>query len=176
MLLFDCLVNVCSDSQQLWFSVMYNKTFLKGWNYTMMKWCQLQWTHGLKRWNCLRTLQSTRWQFSVVVAVSSDRGCLSWMFNHMPILFFTAFLGPPSAVSVTPVNGLLQIAITDPLSNTNGSMKQWLPKMYYLIQYWGKKSKTQVGAKHVGLSIQSLPSCIFFAMSETQESITYIAI
>ncbi|XP_062861627.1 interleukin-10 receptor subunit beta [Trichomycterus rosablanca] len=54
-----------------------------------------------------------------------------------------ALLGPPSAVSVTPVNGLLQVAITDPLSNTNGSMKEWLPRMYYLIQYWEKNSKTQ---------------------------------
>ncbi|MCJ8732184.1 hypothetical protein PDJAM_G00208320 [Pangasius djambal] len=54
-----------------------------------------------------------------------------------------AVIGPPSAVNITPVNGLLQVAISDPLTITNGSMKEWLPNMYYFIQYWKKSSSTQ---------------------------------
>nr|UOI84940.1 cytokine receptor family member b5-1 [Ictalurus punctatus] len=54
-----------------------------------------------------------------------------------------AVIGPPSAVNVTPVNGFLQVAISDPLTITNGSMKEWLPNMYYFIQYWKRSSPTQ---------------------------------
>ncbi|XP_060785120.1 interferon alpha/beta receptor 1a-like [Neoarius graeffei] len=54
-----------------------------------------------------------------------------------------AILGPPSAVNITPINSFLQVAISDPLSITNGSMKEWLPNMYYFIQYWEKSSSTQ---------------------------------
>ncbi|KAF4086706.1 hypothetical protein AMELA_G00087390 [Ameiurus melas] len=54
-----------------------------------------------------------------------------------------AVLGPPSAVNVTLVNGLLQVAISDPQTITNGSMKEYLPNMYYFIQYWKKSSSTQ---------------------------------
>lgn len=63
--------------------------------------------------------------------------------KHLIFDLLAAVIGPPSAVNVTPVNGLLQIVITDPLSITNGSMKEWLPNMYYFIQYW-KKSSSQV--------------------------------
>ncbi|KAK3543339.1 hypothetical protein QTP70_018067 [Hemibagrus guttatus] len=54
-----------------------------------------------------------------------------------------AVIGPPSAVNVTPVKGLLQVEITDPLTFSNGSMKEHLPNMYYFIEYWKKSSSTQ---------------------------------
>ncbi|KAG7331526.1 hypothetical protein KOW79_005495 [Hemibagrus wyckioides] len=54
-----------------------------------------------------------------------------------------AVIGPPSVVNVTPVKGLLQVAITDPLTFTNSSMKEHLPNMYYFIEYWKKSSSTQ---------------------------------
>ncbi|XP_036417777.1 interferon alpha/beta receptor 1a-like isoform X2 [Colossoma macropomum] len=47
-----------------------------------------------------------------------------------------AAIGPPSAVVVSPVKGLLQVAISDPLTNKNASMKMLLQHMYYYIQYW----------------------------------------
>lgn len=49
-----------------------------------------------------------------------------------------AVLGPPSAVNVTTEKGMLQIAIIDPLTHTNVSMKTLIKNIYYNIQYWKK--------------------------------------
>ncbi|XP_047670705.1 interferon alpha/beta receptor 1a-like [Tachysurus fulvidraco] len=54
-----------------------------------------------------------------------------------------AVIGPPSAVNVTPVKGLLQVVITDPLTFTNSSMKDLLPNLYYIIEYWKKSSSAE---------------------------------
>ncbi|XP_026862634.2 interferon alpha/beta receptor 1b-like [Electrophorus electricus] len=54
-----------------------------------------------------------------------------------------AQLGPPSRVDVTPVNGHLQVSITDPMTNTNISMRELLPNLSYLTQYWEHLSQTQ---------------------------------
>lgn len=55
-----------------------------------------------------------------------------------------AAIGPPSTVKVTPVNSLLEVVISDPLTITNSSMKEYVPNMYYFIEYWKKSSSTQV--------------------------------
>ncbi|KAM9486680.1 interferon alpha/beta receptor 1b-like isoform 2-T2 [Clarias gariepinus] len=54
-----------------------------------------------------------------------------------------AAIGPPSALNVTPVSGLLQVTITDPLTIKNSSMKEYLPNMYYLIEYWKRSPLTE---------------------------------
>ncbi|KAG7463675.1 hypothetical protein MATL_G00179100 [Megalops atlanticus] len=54
-----------------------------------------------------------------------------------------ANLGPPSKVEVTSGIRLLEVQISDPLTSTNGSMKEIYPDMYYLIMYW-KYSKSSV--------------------------------
>ncbi|TSM60584.1 Interferon alpha/beta receptor 1a [Bagarius yarrelli] len=53
-----------------------------------------------------------------------------------------AAIGPPLAVNVTPVKGLLQVMISDPLTFSNGSMKELLPNLYYFIVYWKMSSST----------------------------------
>ncbi|KAL4608968.1 interferon alpha/beta receptor 1b-like isoform X2 [Arapaima gigas] len=47
-----------------------------------------------------------------------------------------ANLGPPSKVEVTPVDNGLTVNISDPLSSTNTSMRDFHKNMYYSIQYW----------------------------------------
>ncbi|XP_066542796.1 interleukin-10 receptor subunit beta isoform X2 [Hoplias malabaricus] len=54
-----------------------------------------------------------------------------------------AVLGPPSAVNISAIKGLLQVNITDPLSNANTSMKEWVQDMYYVIQYWKESSQME---------------------------------
>lgn len=47
-----------------------------------------------------------------------------------------AAIGPPSAVEVTPVKGMLEVSISDPLSSKNTSMKEWVKELQYIVQYW----------------------------------------
>ncbi|KAI4903469.1 hypothetical protein NFI96_029698 [Prochilodus magdalenae] len=54
-----------------------------------------------------------------------------------------AAIGPPSAVVLSPVKGLLQVAISDPVSHRNASMKDLAQDMYYVIQYWKEPLETQ---------------------------------
>ncbi|XP_049341349.1 interleukin-10 receptor subunit beta [Astyanax mexicanus] len=47
-----------------------------------------------------------------------------------------AAIGPPSAVEVKPVKGMLEVAISDPLTSENTSMKDWVKDLQYIVQYW----------------------------------------
>ncbi|NP_001268309.1 cytokine receptor family member b5 precursor [Oncorhynchus mykiss] len=47
-----------------------------------------------------------------------------------------AALGPPSRVELAPVGNLLDVTISDPLTSTQGSMKEHVLSLYYHILYW----------------------------------------
>uniref|UniRef100_A0A673YZJ7 Interleukin 10 receptor, beta n=1 Tax=Salmo trutta TaxID=8032 RepID=A0A673YZJ7_SALTR len=47
-----------------------------------------------------------------------------------------ASLGPPSRVELAPVGNLLDVTISDPLTSTQGSMKEHVLFLYYRILYW----------------------------------------
>ncbi|KAF5903286.1 interferon alpha/beta receptor 1b-like [Clarias magur] len=76
------------------------------------------------------------------VRAQSGRNVSSWVKTEF-CPDRDAAIGPPSALSVTPVSGLLQVAMTDPLTTTNCSMKEYLPNMYYIIQYWKRSSSAE---------------------------------
>uniref|UniRef100_A0A4W5KVF7 Fibronectin type-III domain-containing protein n=1 Tax=Hucho hucho TaxID=62062 RepID=A0A4W5KVF7_9TELE len=54
-----------------------------------------------------------------------------------------ALLGPPSRVELAPVGNLLNVAISDPLTSTQGSMKEQVPFLYYRILYWSRSDDPQ---------------------------------
>ncbi|XP_071402960.1 interleukin-10 receptor subunit beta [Centroberyx affinis] len=71
-----------------------------------------------------------------------------------------AALGPPSKVDLAPAGSLLDVSISDPLTSTNGSMKEMLKKMYYRIIYWERSVDAQgLRAKVVntGMNLVTLP-------------------
>ncbi|KAM9850991.1 interferon alpha/beta receptor 1b-like [Aulostomus maculatus] len=47
-----------------------------------------------------------------------------------------AAVGPPTKVALAPAGSDLDVYISDPVTSTNSSMKEHLPKLYYRIQYW----------------------------------------
>ncbi|KAI3356620.1 hypothetical protein L3Q82_017832, partial [Scortum barcoo] len=54
-----------------------------------------------------------------------------------------AAVGPPSKVDLSPAGSDLDVFISDPLTSTNSSMKDNLPKLYYYIVYWERFGNTQ---------------------------------
>ncbi|KAM4609095.1 interferon alpha/beta receptor 1a-like isoform 2-T2 [Polymixia lowei] len=54
-----------------------------------------------------------------------------------------AALGPPSKVDLAPAGSTLDVSISDPLTSTNGSMKDTIPAMYYHIIYWERSVDPQ---------------------------------
>ncbi|CAB1329116.1 unnamed protein product [Coregonus sp. 'balchen'] len=54
-----------------------------------------------------------------------------------------ASLGPPSRVELAPVGNLLDVTISDPLTSTQGSMKDHIPSLYYHILYWSRSDDPQ---------------------------------
>lgn len=53
-------------------------------------------------------------------------------------------MGPPTKVDLSPAGSDLDVVISDPLTSTNNSMKDNLPKLYYHILYWERSVNTQV--------------------------------
>ncbi|XP_022058138.2 interleukin-10 receptor subunit beta [Acanthochromis polyacanthus] len=47
-----------------------------------------------------------------------------------------AAVGAPTKVNLAPAGSDLDVFISDPLTSTNSSMKELLPKLYYRILYW----------------------------------------
>lgn len=63
-----------------------------------------------------------------------------------------ASLGPPSNVVVSSHGrGLLEVKIDDPVTHNNQTMRNNVPKLYFLIQFWGPDKKVQVVKSAVGL-------------------------
>ncbi|XP_072253914.1 interleukin-10 receptor subunit beta [Leuresthes tenuis] len=54
-----------------------------------------------------------------------------------------ARVGPPASVDLTPADSSLEVLISDPLTSTNGSMKEHLPKLYYYILYWERSAEME---------------------------------
>ncbi|CAB1346578.1 unnamed protein product [Coregonus sp. 'balchen'] len=54
-----------------------------------------------------------------------------------------AVLGPPSRVELAPVGNLLDVTISDPLTSTQGSMKEHVLSLYYHILYWSHSDDPQ---------------------------------
>ncbi|XP_071210518.1 interferon alpha/beta receptor 1a isoform X1 [Salvelinus alpinus] len=54
-----------------------------------------------------------------------------------------ASLGPPSRVELAPVKNLLDVTISDPLTSTQGSMKEHVPFLDYRILYWSRSDDPQ---------------------------------
>uniref|UniRef100_UPI003AAACD56 interleukin-10 receptor subunit beta n=1 Tax=Centroberyx gerrardi TaxID=166262 RepID=UPI003AAACD56 len=54
-----------------------------------------------------------------------------------------AAVGPPSKVDLAPAGSLLDVSISDPLTSTNGSMREIIKKMYYRIIYWERSVDAQ---------------------------------
>ncbi|XP_026151762.1 interferon alpha/beta receptor 1b-like [Mastacembelus armatus] len=54
-----------------------------------------------------------------------------------------AAVGPPSKVDLAPAGNSLDVVISDPLTNTNSSMKEHLHELYYHIVYWERPVDTQ---------------------------------
>ncbi|KAM4558261.1 interferon alpha/beta receptor 1b-like [Odontesthes bonariensis] len=54
-----------------------------------------------------------------------------------------ARVGPPASVNLSPADRSLEVLISDPLTSTNGSMKEHLPKLYYSILYWDRSVETE---------------------------------
>nr|UYQ90453.1 cytokine receptor family B5 [Larimichthys crocea] len=58
-----------------------------------------------------------------------------------------AAVGPPSKVELSVAEGFLEISISDPLTNTNTSMKDKLRELYYHIVYWEGSPGIQASAQ-----------------------------
>ncbi|XP_044073812.1 interleukin-10 receptor subunit beta [Siniperca chuatsi] len=54
-----------------------------------------------------------------------------------------AAVGPPTKVDLSPAGSDLDVFISDPLTTTNSSMKNLLPKLYYHILYWERSVDAQ---------------------------------
>ncbi|XP_077435636.1 interferon alpha/beta receptor 1a-like isoform X2 [Vanacampus margaritifer] len=55
-----------------------------------------------------------------------------------------AALGPPSKVELAAALNNLDVSISDPLTSSNYSMKEKLPKLYYYIVYWEHNGNKQL--------------------------------
>lgn len=58
-----------------------------------------------------------------------------------------ADVGPPSRVVLSRAGGVLDVAISDPLTSTNGSMREILPELYFVVRYWEDSADSQVELK-----------------------------
>ncbi|KAM3842216.1 interferon alpha/beta receptor 1b-like [Diretmus argenteus] len=54
-----------------------------------------------------------------------------------------ASIGPPSKVDLAPAGSLLDVSIADPLTSANGSLREYVPRMYYHIVYWERSQDAQ---------------------------------
>ncbi|XP_023154691.2 interleukin-10 receptor subunit beta [Amphiprion ocellaris] len=54
-----------------------------------------------------------------------------------------AAVGAPTKVNLVPAGSDLDVFISDPLTSTNSSMKEHLPKLYYHILYWERSVDRQ---------------------------------
>ncbi len=45
---------------------------------------------------------------------------------------------------MSPAGGHLDVFISDPVTSTNVSMKELIPDLYYLMEYWEGSADTQV--------------------------------
>lgn len=61
------------------------------------------------------------------------------------VTLFAAKIGPPSAVYVRPVDGLLEVSISYPLTSTNTSMKDLVNDMDFIVEYWKDPLQSRVG-------------------------------
>ncbi|XP_054644295.1 interleukin-10 receptor subunit beta isoform X2 [Dunckerocampus dactyliophorus] len=72
-----------------------------------------------------------------------------------------AAIGPPSKVDVDSDGSSVCVYISDPLTSSNGSMKDEIPKLYYNILYWECNVDKQVLKPHVlnsSVSMVTLPN------------------
>lgn len=60
-----------------------------------------------------------------------------------------AALGPPSQVVLARAGALLDVVISDPLTSTNGSMREMHNKMYFRIRYWERSRDAKTLHPHV---------------------------
>ncbi|XP_008277651.1 interleukin-10 receptor subunit beta-like [Stegastes partitus] len=67
-----------------------------------------------------------------------------------------AAVGPPSTVNLAPAGSDLDVFISDPLTSTNSSMKEHLPKLYYDILYWERSLNRQASTTQTVSSSASL--------------------
>ena len=66
------------------------------------------------------------------------------MYAYFSVLPRLAALGPPSRVELAPVGNLLDVTISDPLTSTQGSMKEHVLSLYYHILYWNLSDDPRV--------------------------------
>lgn len=55
-----------------------------------------------------------------------------------------AAVGSPIKVDLSPAGSDLDVVISEPLTSTNSSMREHLPKLYFNILYWERSVNTQV--------------------------------
>ncbi|KAF3695201.1 Interferon alpha/beta receptor 1a Membrane-associated type I interferon receptor [Channa argus] len=68
-----------------------------------------------------------------------------------------AVLGPPT-VHLAPAGNDLDVFILDPLTSTNTSMKEHIPKLYYNILYWDKSADTKTKTLNNSVNQVTLPN------------------
>ncbi|KAM9804799.1 interferon alpha/beta receptor 1b-like [Neosynchiropus ocellatus] len=54
-----------------------------------------------------------------------------------------ARLGPPSRVELSPAGADLEVVIRDPLTSSNGTMREMCPSLRYLVLFWKHKGDRQ---------------------------------
>ncbi|TKS66814.1 Interferon alpha/beta receptor 1a [Collichthys lucidus] len=85
-----------------------------------------------------------------------------------------AAVGPPSKVELSVAEGFLEISISDPLTNTNTSMKDKLRELYYHIVYWeGSPGIQTLDSKKTLVTLSNLKSWTWYCVMVQSRSDFY---